>query len=366
MIAGDLKSAALMRDRLSQGRSAQPSAQRGRVGLRAVWTWVLPLPPKTFGPASNQSCARPRQARPQKGVHPVVGLCQGSGVMALGAGQYVLASDLNTESRDATSPWDSLDSTVRIGPETEEEAFVCGGRLVFDDANMAVLTGALPPLVLVRAAEARGKQLAHLRELMVAEVESNEAGGSLLLSHIAQILLVLMLRAHASQVREPAGWLGALNEDGIGAALRAMQTDVVHAWTLKEVADVSQMSRSAFAQSLKDQVGTPPLEYLIQWRMSLARDALTHDTSSIFEIAHAVGYKSPNAFSVAFRRVVGTSPKKFRDEARRSLSSSRTDRDRPGAIPLEPLPAHIPTSTRRPGYRRRLGEVNSDIARRCP
>ncbi|MFI7676764.1 helix-turn-helix domain-containing protein [Actinophytocola sp. NPDC049390] len=57
--------------------------------------------------------------------------------------------------------------------------------------------------------------------------------------------------------------------------------------------------------------GTTPLEYLIQWRMSLARDAL-----AISELAAATGYRSESAFSTAFRRVVGSSPRTFRDGAR--------------------------------------------------
>nr|WP_272926968.1 AraC family transcriptional regulator [Streptomyces sp. SID8382] len=125
-----------------------------------------------------------------------------------------------------------------------------------------------------------------------------------------------MLRAHAGQTDRPTGWLGALNEDGIGAALRAVHADVAHPWNLKELAEISHMSRSAFAHSFKNHVGVPPLEYLIQWRMSLARDALARDTLSISELARATGYLSESAFSTAFRRVVGSSPAQFRNQAR--------------------------------------------------
>ncbi|WP_324618407.1 helix-turn-helix transcriptional regulator [Streptomyces sp. RTd22] len=71
----------------------------------------------------------------------------------------------------------------------------------------------------------------------------------------------------------------------------------------------------AFAASFKNQVGTAPLEYLIEWRMSLARDALRRGTRSISELAFATDYESESAFSTAFRRMVGASPKQFRDAA---------------------------------------------------
>jgi AraC-like DNA-binding protein len=123
--------------------------------------------------------------------------------------------------------------------------------------------------------------------------------------------------------RRPLRPLGALADDGIGAALRAMHADVAHRWTLKELASISCMSRSAFAASFKRQVGLAPLEYLIliDWRMSLARDALRRNTRSISELASATGYQSESAFSTGFRRVVGSSPHQFRDSARTALDS---------------------------------------------
>lgn len=123
---------------------------------------------------------------------------------------------------------------------------------------------------------------------------------------------------HAPCPRKPsrqASGLGALSDDGIGAALRAMHSDVARRWPLQELAGISCMSRSAFAAAFKKQVGTTPLDYLIEWRMSLARDALRRGTRSISELAFAIGYESDSAFSTAFRRVVGSSPKQFRDSA---------------------------------------------------
>lgn len=115
---------------------------------------------------------------------------------------------------------------------------------------------------------------------------------------------------------------GALNDDGIGPALRAMHADLGHRWTLSELASVSSMSRSGFAAAFKAQVGVAPMSYLIEWRMSLARDALRRDSQSISELAYATGYESESAFSTAFRRVVGMSPRKFRDSAK---AASRCD-----------------------------------------
>src|SRR3546814_15421392 len=95
-------------------------------------------------------------------------------------------------------------------------------------------------------------------EMRISDWSSDVCSSDLL----AQVLLVHMLRAHAGQTDWPCGWLGALNDDGIGAALRAVHADLAHSWSLKELAEISLMSRSAFAQAFKSHVGVPPLEYL--------------------------------------------------------------------------------------------------------
>lgn len=213
------------------------------------------------------------------------------------------------------------DGEVRMGAEADEDTYVCCIDFVFEEANASVLFDVLPPLVLVRAGDPRGALLTNLSALTVAEMESAGVGRTLVLEHLAQLILVHMLRVHADATERPVGWLGALVEDGIGAALRAMHADVGRRWTLDELAAISHMSRSAFAAAFKAKVGTAPLTYLIEWRMSLARDALRSDTRSISELAAATGYESESAFSTAFRRVVGASPRYFRDEARRQAEA---------------------------------------------
>ncbi|MCS5717713.1 AraC family transcriptional regulator [Herbiconiux sp. CPCC 205763] len=236
---------------------------------------------------------------------------------------YVLASSPDVTSRPAAPIFaDAEAGLVRIGPESEEDVYLCVGHIAFDERNAALLTDLLPSLVVVRVDDPHGARLAQLIDLLAEEVEVAAPGGALVQNHLAQILLVHMLRVHAGRTYRPTGWLGALNDDAIGAALRAVHADVARSWSLKELAEISHMSRSAFAQAFKNRVGVPPLEYLIQWRMSLARDALTRDYLSISELALETGYLSESAFSTAFRRVVGSSPAQFRSQARQQPRSA--------------------------------------------
>lgn len=256
-----------------------------------------------------------------QGRDPVV-LDAGDFYLLGGPPPYLLAGSPDADPRGATSARDvAVDGVARIGPAADDETYVCDGQFAFEEVNASILTEVLPPCVVVRAADRFGDQLSLVSRLLVAEYEGDAVGGPLVVNHLGQILLVLMLRAHAHQVGRPVGWLGALNDDAVGSALCAMHGDVAHGWTLRELAGVSLMSRSAFAQAFKAQVGVAPLEYLTRWRMNLARDALRQGTSSVARIAAETGYGSESAFSTAFRRVVGSSPSEFRARARTSEES---------------------------------------------
>lgn len=288
--------------------------------LRAGGEWALrfePFPHVRIGGVVRGSC------RLILDGHEPVLLREGDTFMLGNPPPYVLAGTLDADPRPAAPVWAGAENGfVRIGAESEEDVYLCVGHIGFDDGNATLLTDLLPPLVTVHPADPHGTRLAQLIEHLAAEVTVAAAGGPLVQNHLAQILLVHMLRAHAARTDRPTGWLGALNEDGVGAALRAVHADVSHSWSLRELAEISHMSRSAFAQAFKKHVGIPPLEYLIQWRMSLARDALARDTVSISELAQATGYRSESAFSTAFRRVVGSSPAQFRSRARRRPRSA--------------------------------------------
>jgi AraC-like DNA-binding protein len=53
------------------------------------------------------------------------------------------------------------------------------------------------------------------------------------------------------------------------------------------------------------------MEYLTRWRMLLAGDKLIHSSDPVSVISLALGYESEAAFSTAFRRVMGCSPRQY-------------------------------------------------------
>jgi AraC-like DNA-binding protein len=126
------------------------------------------------------------------------------------------------------------------------------------------------------------------------------------------LLLVEILRSKAlSSEQEPGGLLAGLADPVTARALSAMHKDVAYAWTVAGLAGLCAVSRSTFATRFRSIVGTGPIEYLQHWRMALAKDALRSGTQTIGQIAVAIGFQSQSAFSTAFTRAVGCSPKRF-------------------------------------------------------
>ena len=126
------------------------------------------------------------------------------------------------------------------------------------------------------------------------------------------MMLVQALRLHLAEgASGGVGWLFALADKQMSAAISAMHDDPAHRWTLQALAERAGMSRSTFALKFKETVGASPMDYLTRWRMLLAGDRLTNSSEPISAIALSLGYESESAFSTAFKRVMGCSPRRY-------------------------------------------------------
>jgi AraC-like DNA-binding protein len=142
------------------------------------------------------------------------------------------------------------------------------------------------------------------------------------MDHIAQLVFVQVLRISlADTAALPPGWLRGLADDRVAPALRLMHADPAHPWRLEELAHAAALSRTAFAVRFRDTVGVPPLTYLLTWRMSLAARTLRQDATPVAVLAREVGYGSESAFSNAFKRAMGTSPRNYRHSPKAATRS---------------------------------------------
>jgi AraC-like DNA-binding protein len=187
------------------------------------------------------------------------------------------------------------------------------GLFELDEWCSRPLFSLLPRVLCVRAEQAHTGALGATLNLLAIETSEGAIGSSIVVARLAEIMFVQTIRAHyASGGRGELGWLSALGDPKLGAALRAMHASPSRPWSVEALAGVSGMSRSAFAQHFKTRVGETPLDYLTRWRMYRAGCLLREGASGIAEIASEVGYESAGAFNRAFQRVYAQTPGDFR------------------------------------------------------
>jgi AraC-like DNA-binding protein len=181
-----------------------------------------------------------------------------------------------------------------------------GGYFVFDSPDAALLVSLLPAVMHVRGAG----RLPVLVQLVGDEASERRSGRDLVLSRLVEVLLVEALRSTPGE-DAPPGLLRGLADPCLAPALREMHGQLARSWTVSQLARKAALSRSAFFERFTRNVGLPPMEYLLAWRMAVAKDLLRRHDLALDEVAERVGYGSASAFSTAFSRQVGQAPGRY-------------------------------------------------------
>lgn len=202
---------------------------------------------------------------------------------------------------------------LRHGGGGDRTEVVCGG-VRFDHPAARHLIEALPPVI--RIDGARVRRPAWLRatlDLIADELTSGGIGSEEVVSRLCDIVVIQALRAWIED--DPAartGWLGAVHDPQIGRAVTDIHGDPAADWSVARLAADAAMSRSAFSARFTELVGEPAMRYVTRWRMYRALALLETSDATVAAVAREVGYDSEAAFSRAFKRTVGVSPRAAR------------------------------------------------------
>jgi AraC-like DNA-binding protein len=246
-----------------------------------------------------------------EGVPDPVRLTSGDCFLLPRGRPFCLASDLSLTPLDAYTlfrlPLNGVIRTLNGGGD----CFGVGGHFVLSGKHADILLGMLPPIVHIRKESDKAAMRWSL-ERMMEELRERQPGGFLVAQQLATMMLVQALRLHLAEgMRGGVGWLFALADQQMNASITAMHEAPEHRWTLQKLAERVGMSRSTFALKFKERVGHSPMEYLTRWRMLLAGDRLENSSDPVSVIALSLGYESDSAFSTAFKRVMGCSPRQY-------------------------------------------------------
>jgi AraC-like DNA-binding protein len=224
---------------------------------------------------------------------------------------FRLASDLSLPPVDAGTVFPPAREGGVVTYNGGGDFFLVGSRFAVSGSHAGTLLSMLPPIVHIEK-EADQAALRWSVEQMMLELRERQPGGFLIAQHLAHMMLVQALRVHLADGPERSvGWFFALADKQLGAAISAIHDDPAHRWNLHSLAQRACLSRSSFALKFKDVVGETPMEYVARWRMLLAADKLETSRDSVSTIALSLGYESESAFSTAFKRVMGCSPRQY-------------------------------------------------------
>lgn len=239
---------------------------------------------------------------------PDVKLLENDFVLIPAAYRFTMAST----DEDISDHADPLRVT-RLGDETRHgdptgtpNMRVLIGRLAFGSPDSTLVFALLPCLLHVRG-QAR---LTGLVRMIRDEAQSDRPAKDIVLERLLQLLLIEALRSDAAGLETP-GLLRGLADRQLGTAIRLMHENPGKAWTVEDLATKAMLSRSVFFDRFQKQTGMAPMEYLLSWRMALAKDMLRRRDGGMKEIAKRIGYGSASAFSVAFSRFVGIPPSQY-------------------------------------------------------
>ncbi|MFI5720829.1 cupin domain-containing protein [Nocardia sp. NPDC051750] len=233
---------------------------------------------------------------------------------------YTVADDPGTEPQILINPGQvttTMDGEVlcetmslgvrQWGNDPDGETVMVTGSYEYAGAVSRRLLRALPVMLVVP----RGRSDDRLLDLLTDETVKELPAQGVVLDRLLDLLLIATLRTWFSGAEAPP-WYHAYGDPLVGKALRLLQHNPAHAWTVAALAQEVGASRAALARRFTELVGEPPMAFLTEWRLDLAADLLQGTEDTVEAIARKVGYGSAFALSTAFKRHFGVSPREHR------------------------------------------------------
>ncbi|MCB2199488.1 AraC family transcriptional regulator [bacterium] len=248
-----------------------------------------------------------------EGVEPQLIRAGQLALVAHGDG-HRLSSETGLQSREFFSlPVEKVNESYEIlrhGGGGEETHLVCGVAS-FGDLIAKQFFSALPPFIHLDTTDSpQGAWMQSTMNQMAYEAGAMRPGGETMVTLLADLLVIQAIRSWLnSPTHQTTGWLAAMHDPAIGRALELIHTNPGHPWTVSELAVEAGKSRSGFAARFSELLRMTPFEYINEWRMGIATNLLKEDHLSLHDIAERCGYTSEAAFSRAYKRQTGSTPR---------------------------------------------------------
>ncbi|KFA87542.1 AraC family transcriptional regulator [Archangium violaceum] len=290
----------------------------GRLELFAPWGVQFPELPGAHIIVVARGSARLEV----QGVEGAIALSAGDLALLPHGGEHAIrdaeGSPLHILGKDSCTRGHGGPGTHRLGGDGARTVLVVGSFRLGAASRIPLFEG-LPRVIHITADHAEASpSLPALVQLLITESASSSPGATVVMSRLADILLVQALRTHIAAGQCQERGLCALADPQIRKALSLIHERHAEPWTVESLATAVALSRSSFAARFSEMVGEPPLEYLARWRMTKAAQFLRESELPLLEVAESIGYQSEASFNRAFKRWGGVAPGAYRREHRRA------------------------------------------------
>ena len=298
------------RDPLSTALTTMNLRAYRNVALDAGGSWAIDFPPYegfTLNVVQKGECWLH-----VTGNRDTIRLRAGDCFLLTGGRKFTLATNLQAKKRFRA---ERMFMDAQNGLATCNgggDFFVAGPIFRFEGHLPSVLFRGLPPVIHLDGSSDQATVLRWSLDRFNAEMRGSGVGRSLMLTHLAPIMLLQVLRLYLVSFPKDENWLAALSNPSLSKVVDAIQTEYARECSLQRFAKLANMSRSGLALTFKKKVGVAPMVYLMNWRMQIACELLRASDQPLSSISTAVGYGSESAFSAAFHKVMRCRPGAYR------------------------------------------------------
>jgi AraC family transcriptional activator of mtrCDE len=206
---------------------------------------------------------------------------------------------------------------ISENPGSSERLDMLCGHFMIAPPQDRLVKNYLPPHPVVNAGDRGAEtvtaaQLERLIALMRSESAEDHLGGRAMLNALSAAMFALVLRLASQTDDAPVGLLALAGHPRLAPALAALFNEPARAWSLPELAKLSNMSRATLARQFQNKLGRSASDLLNDIRMAQAANELKKPSMSTGAVAEAVGYQSEAAFQRAFKSHMGVTPAQWR------------------------------------------------------
>jgi len=197
-----------------------------------------------------------------------------------------------------------------VGDPDNPPKLVCA-NVIYNEATSNPIAEALPSLLHFNLDDCPKIKQTSLG--LFEEAFEDRCGRLPMINALTDIFIIYILRHVLSNKIIDHGLLAGLSHPHLSKVILAIQEAPERQWGLEDMAVLALMSRSKFSELFKRIVGQSPGDYVIDWRISVAKTLLKQN-KSVALVANAVGYEDGSALARVFRKKQGMSPKQWLEQ----------------------------------------------------